>query len=251
MAGRWEKLLVTLSPKNSDRSIGNLEVFRQQLDKRFGNARGGASFVDTRINGALDMMNDPRATAEFLSRLPGFVFFLKSAESIPGFGSLLGATMDVSTTGASVATDGFQSMAAQVPGVGPAVNVVVGIVVWPVLAMISLSRREFSQAIEEFLKVIPLGLGKAMSNAFAKSDRLASKVEGRWDEIVEQIRVAYARAKDSIRSAEASNPEVSQRVRSGVSAVRGAVGGRRKRLSTKKRRHYKWSKTRRARSARR
>jgi hypothetical protein len=204
--------LTSLKGANKDTGI-NYDTLRQKLEEKSyeeDKAIAARSYVDKNLNGLTS--GDPKMIQAALEKLPVFVFFLNALEKFPAFGQLFGLTLDVSTTGMSVATDGFQSMMAQVPGFGPAINIFVGVLVWPFLAMISLSRKEFSQSMTELLKVVPLGIGKAMSDAFMKTDRLAAKADGRWEKISSQFSQAWNRATESIKQAKTENPEFTKSV---------------------------------------
>jgi len=266
----------------------NLITLREALQTKTeeGQSRGGAeSFVDDIGNGVTSGEHERIAVA--LQRFPQIVFVLRAVEDIPEFGELFGFAADVTTTGASVATDGFQAMMGNVPFIGPGINALVGLFVWPILAVISLSRKQFSQSIEEFLKAIPLGLGQAMSRAFSKTDKLAGKTAGRWEHLKKQFAAAWDRAqnasnvriedayailgvpptatRDEIRAAyrnlalhahpdKGGNLEEFNKIKAAYETIiPPPTGGKRKRLSTRKRgkKNTKWTKTRRTKSAKR
>jgi hypothetical protein len=120
--------------------------------------------------------------------------------------------MDLFTTALSTGTDTAQLLIVNIPAVGPVINFVIGLFIWPFLAMISLSRKEFEQSVEEYLKVIPLGIGKAMSTIFAKTDRLGIKVESRWDKISEHFAILIEKAKAGIEKSKRENPATARYV---------------------------------------
>jgi hypothetical protein len=218
-----------------------LTKLKQQGFMKGGDERKG---VDGIGDSVVDALSTSESAAVFMSKLPQFVFILKSIEQNSPGGELIGLVMDVFTTTLSTATDSAQLLIANIPGFGPAINFVIGLFVWPFLAMISLSRKEFEQSIEEYLKVIPLGIGKAMSIIFAKTDKLGVKVESRWDKISEQFAILIENAKQAMDKTQKQAPP---------SPVNRPIGGRRKRLSTKKqdKKNKKWRRTRRIKSVRR
>jgi len=172
------------------------------MDKKGGERKG----VDGIGDSVVDSLSTSESAAVFMSKLPQFVFILKSIEERSPGGELIGLAMDMFTTALSTGTDSAQLLIANIPGFGPMINFVIGLFIWPFLAMISLSRKEFEQSVEEYLKVIPLGIGKAMSTIFAKTDRLGIKVESRWDKISEQFAVLIEKAKAGIEKAKMENP---------------------------------------------
>lgn len=176
--------------------------------------KGGAERkgVDGIADSVVDSLSTSESAAAFMSKLPQFVFILKSIEQTSPGGEVIGLAMDMFTTALSAGTDTAQLLIANIPGFGPMINFVIGLFIWPFLAMISLSRKEFEQSVEEYLKVIPLGIGKAMSTIFAKTDRLGIKVESRWDKISEQFALLIEKAKVAIEKSKIENPATTKYV---------------------------------------
>lgn len=176
--------------------------------------KGGAERkgVDGIADSVVDSLSTSESAAVFMSKLPQFVFILKSIEETSPGGEVIGLAMDMFTTALSAGTDTAQLLIANIPGFGPMINFVIGLFIWPFLAMISLSRKEFEQSVEEYLKVIPLGIGKAMSTIFAKTDRLGIKVESRWDKISEQFAILIEKAKAAIEKSKIENPATARYV---------------------------------------
>ena len=176
--------------------------------------KGGAERkgVDGIADSVVDSLSTSESAAVFMSKLPQFVFILKSIEQNSPGGEVIGLAMDMFTTALSAGTDTAQLLIANIPGFGPMINFVIGLFIWPFLAMISLSRKEFEQSVEEYLKVIPLGIGKAMSTIFAKTDRLGIKVESRWDKISEQFALLIEKAKAAIEKSKIENPATARYV---------------------------------------
>jgi len=150
----------------------------------------GAKFVD--------YISTQQGAAAFLATLPNFIFILKGLESSSAFGALAGLTLDTMLAALSTSGEMFQNFAVLIPGFGPAIVAVFGIFFWPPLAMISLSQKDFSGASETFLKAIPLGLGKTLSTAFAKTDRLATKFGDRYGEISAQVQTTLDNLKETL-----------------------------------------------------
>jgi hypothetical protein len=188
--------------------------------------KGGAERkgVDGIADSVVDSLSTSESAAVFMSKLPQFVFILKSIEQNSPGGEVIGLAMDMFTTALSAGTDTAQLLIANIPGFGPMINFVIGLFIWPFLAMISLSRKEFEQSVEEYLKVIPLGIGKAMSTIFAKTDRLGIKVESRWDKISEQFALLIEKAKAAIEKSKIENPATARYVGDTASQAKNNAG---------------------------
>ena len=179
---------------------------RKMKEHNFMNGGAERKGVDGIGDSVVDALSTSESAAVFMSKLPQFVFILKSIEENSPGGEVIGLAMDLFTTALSTGTDTAQLLIVNIPAVGPVINFVIGLFIWPFLAMISLSRKEFEQSVEEYLKVIPLGIGKAMSTIFAKTDRLGIKVESRWDKISEQFALLIEKAKAAIEKSKIENP---------------------------------------------
>jgi len=285
MDDRWVRMLMKLGFSQA-KAEDRMSIFRNLLDRRVNphGKTGGASDdelrkgVDGISDAMLDTVNQSERITPFLKALPQIMFILHELENSSAFGSLVGAFLDFFTMGLGASTDAIQTVMANIPGFGQAINFIIGIFVWPFLAMIAFGRKEFSDATEDFLKVIPLGIGKAMSIMFAKGDKFLIKMDDRWDTLGDQFEAALAAANAASAKVRAANPNAVQYLNNTAASaattvnnsvntgrnyynqskaieadkqVQAVKAGRRKRLSTKKRRHKKWTKTRRAKSVKR
>ena len=212
MDDRWVRMLMKLGLPRSvaeDRMNILMSKLKEHKFMKGGAERKG---VDGIADSVVDSLSTSESPAVFMSKLPQFVFILKSIEQNSPGGEVIGLAMDMFTTALSAGTDTAQLLIANIPGFGPMINFVIGLFIWPFLAMISLSRKEFEQSVEEYLKVIPLGIGKAMSTIFAKTDRLGIKVESRWDKISEQFALLIEKAKAAIEKSKIENPATARYV---------------------------------------
>jgi len=231
MADIWSDTFdkLNLSPKRRQRAADNLALFRQKLEERFGKQSGGAdTLLNVQGNKLIEYVSTNEGAAAFLATLPKFVFILKTIETSPGAGILVGVVMDAMLAGFSTAGEFFQNLVNLVPGFGPAIVAVFGIFFWPPLAMISFSRADFSEASEMYLKAIPLGIGKTLSTAFAKTDKFATKFGDKIGIIKEQSQQALGKLKDTLNDAkknfEEKNEATIKHVRSRVdTATTGAL----------------------------
>jgi hypothetical protein len=209
---------------------GKLYDFRKILAKKFPRSGGenpseeakgdpGESLLNTKGAEFVDFVSTQPGAALILSNVPRFAFVLKNVEEMPGFGLLISAAME--TTLAVMTTGGemIQNIGVMVPGVGPPIVAVFGLFFWPLLAMVSLSREDFSQASELFLKAIPFGIGKTMANAFAKGDMFFTKFGNKFGNIQEQANAAFALLKQKRAEFEENNREAINHARSRVDAA--------------------------------
>jgi hypothetical protein len=114
------------------------------------------------------------------------VFFVSYLESIPVFGSILSASLDVILAGGKIMVKSVQSMLPAAVGVIPIpyasmIGIVMaslfGLVVWPIFAIISLSRKDFVAAIESYIRIIPPPIGDSIANTFLEGNRAIAKID--------------------------------------------------------------------------
>jgi len=114
------------------------------------------------------------------------VFFVSYLEKIPVFGSILSASLDVILAGGKIMVKSVQSLLPAAIGVIPlpytsmagiAIAALFGFIVWPIFAMVSLSRKDFVAAIEAFTRMIPPPLGDMIANTFLEGNRAVAKID--------------------------------------------------------------------------
>jgi hypothetical protein len=52
-----------------------------------------------------------------------------------------------------------------------------GLIVWPIFAIISLSRQDFVAAIESYIRIIPPPIGDTIANTFLEGNRAVAKID--------------------------------------------------------------------------
>jgi len=214
MDDRWVRMLMKLGLSRSvaeDRMSIFLTKLKQKVLMKGGAEEELRKGVDGVADAVIDAVQQSEKITPFLKVLPNFMFVLHNIEKTPAFGSLVGAWMDFFTDSLGASTDAIQAIIVNIPGFGQAINFVIGIFVWPFLAMVSLSRKEFSESTESFLKVIPLGIGKAMSMMFAKGDKFFVKMDSRWDKIREQFSTLIENSRQSMNT-----PKVQSKLESNI-----------------------------------
>jgi hypothetical protein len=114
------------------------------------------------------------------------VFFVSYLEKIPVFGSILSASLDIILAGGKIMVKSVQSLLPAAIGVIPipyasmagiAMAALFGFIVWPIFAIVSLSRQDFVAAIESFTRMIPPPIGDMIANTFLEGNRAVAKID--------------------------------------------------------------------------
>lgn len=172
--------------------------YKQKLEK-FKHHRGGAEpppvappvvpdsedYLGPRLRWFVTAMTSPYART-LLEGIFMVVFFISYLEKIPVFGSILSASLDVILAGGKIMIKSVQSLLPAAIGVIPlpytsmagiAIAALFGFIVWPIFAMVSLSRKDFAAAIESFVRIIPPPLGDMIANTFLEGNRAVAKID--------------------------------------------------------------------------
>ena len=152
-------------------------------------------FLGSEARWFVEVMGSPYAQVA-IRLLFMVLFFVSYLENIPVFGSILSAILDVTLAGGRILIKTVQKMIPPALGiiplpfmsvVGLAIAATVGMLLWPVLAMISFSRQDFTSAIESFLRVIPPPLGDAIADAFLDANRTVYKLNDKRKKLAEDL----------------------------------------------------------------
>ena len=172
--------------------------YKQKLEK-FKKHRGGAEpapvappiipdkedFLGPRLRWFLTAVTSPYART-MLQGIFMVVFFISYLEKIPLFGSILSASLDVILAGGKTLVKSVQSILPAAIGVIPvpyasmvgiAMAAIFGMIVWPIFAIISLSRQDFVAAIESYIRVIPPPIGDMLANTFLEGNRAVARID--------------------------------------------------------------------------
>jgi hypothetical protein len=124
------------------------------------------------------------------------IFFLSYVEAIPIAGSLISASLDIALSGGRVLIKQLQGLVPTLVGliplpymnlVGLGLVSIVGMVLWPLLAMISFSRQDFASAIESMIRVIPPPIGSALADTFLDANRTISKLDTKRKQVLADL----------------------------------------------------------------
>ena len=142
-------------------------------------------FLGPRLRWFLTAVTSPYART-MLQGVFMVVFFVSYLEKIPIFGSILSASLDVILAGGKTMVKSVQSLRPATIGmiplpytamVGIAMAAIFGMIVWPIFAIISLSRQDFVAAIESYIRMIPPPIGDMLANTFLEGNRAVAKID--------------------------------------------------------------------------
>lgn len=152
-------------------------------------------YLGPRVKWFVEVMGSPYAQT-VVRTLFMVIFFVSYLESIPMFGSILGAGLDIMVAGGKALTKTIQSSLpaifgllpipyAALAGVGAAA--VYGMIVWPMLAMVSFSRQDFANAIESSIRVIPPPVGNILADMFTEANRMVARIDVKRQKVAKDI----------------------------------------------------------------
>ncbi len=152
-------------------------------------------FLGPRLRWLVEAMGSPYAQG-IVRMLFMVIFFISYLESIPLFGSILSAALDVMVAGGKTLTKTIQTNLPPMIGliplpymslVGIMIAAVFGMIVWPMIAMISFSRQDFAAAIESSIRVIPPPIGSTIADLFVEGNRMIAKLDQKRQKLGEDI----------------------------------------------------------------
>jgi hypothetical protein len=142
-------------------------------------------YLGPRLRWFLEAMTSPYART-LMEGVFMVVFFISYLEKMPVFGSVLAASLDVILAGGKMLTKSVQSILPAMIGVIPlpyssmagiAMAALFGFIVWPIIALVSLSRKDFVAAVESFIRIIPPPIGDMIANTFLEGNRAVAKID--------------------------------------------------------------------------
>ena len=152
-------------------------------------------FLGSEMRWFVEVMGSPYAQV-VVRILFTVLFFLSYVENIPVVGSILSAVLDVTLAGGRILIKSIQKALPPMIGliplpfmsiVGIAIASAFGMILWPVLAIISFSRQDFTSAIESFVRVIPPPMGDALADAFLDANRTVYKLNEKRKKLTEDV----------------------------------------------------------------
>jgi hypothetical protein len=152
-------------------------------------------FLGSELRWFVNVMGSPYAQV-VVKLLFMVLFFLSYLENIPVVGSILSAVLDVMLAGGRILIKTVQKALPPVIGLIPlpymsmlgiVLASVFGMLVWPVLAIISFSRQDFTSAIESYIRIVPPPMGDALADAFLDANRTVYKLNEKRKKLTEDI----------------------------------------------------------------
>ena len=166
--------------------------------------RDSEDYLGPRLRWFLQALTSPYART-MLEGVFVVVFFLSYLERTPVVGSILSAGLDLMLAGGKIATKSFQAAIPAIMGLAPipyasmvglVMAAMFGFTVWPIFAIVSLSRQDFTAATESIIRVIPPPIGDVVANMFLEGNRAVSRLDEKRLKLGEDI----ANALDGVSS---------------------------------------------------
>jgi len=194
--------------------------------KRYGKQSGGSDsgdFLGPQVTSFVDAVRgNPEVFRTMLASLFSAVFILDSAEHLPAFGSILGASLDIMLMGGKILTKSIQAALPPMIGLLPipyasmaglGMAAVFGMIAWPMIALVSLSRQDFAAATDAYVRAIPPPFGDMLANVFTEGNRAVAKINVRREQLGEDLASAFKMISESL-----SGPEV-QHAQQGLTSL--------------------------------
>ena len=188
----------------------------------------------------LDVVTSPAARG-MLKGLFMVIFFVSYLESIPVFGSILAAGLDLVIAGNKMITKTIQKNLPPLIGliplpysslVGLILAAMYGAFVWPIVAMVAFSRQDFAVAIESFIRSIPPPFGDTIADNFMELNRMAARINAKRVKVVNDITNALLMISDLVSQVTTRIQTGIDKVNSGVSNAAAAVGSAGEKIAT-------------------
>lgn len=157
-------------------------------------------FLGPKLRWFVDAMGSPYAQT-IIRTLFMVIFFLSYLESIPIFGSILSAVLDVMVMGGKALTKTIQKIIpptlAIIPlpymnFVGMGVAAVFGLFVWPIVALVSFSRQDFTAAVDSYVRILPPPIGDMIADNFLEINRTVARLDTKRQKLATDISSALS-----------------------------------------------------------
>jgi hypothetical protein len=178
--------------------------FEEEL-KKFKKQKGGAipievkpsdgDFLGPQLRWFVEVIGSPYAQSA-IRVLFMVLFFMSYLESIPAFGSILSAGLDITIAGTKMLVKSVQKALPVMFGLlplplssllGMSLAALFGMIIWPLVAIVSFSRQDFTAAIESFIRVIPPPMGDTIADVFLEANRAISRLDEKRRKLVQDI----------------------------------------------------------------
>lgn len=181
-------------------------------------------WMGPRIRWFLNAITSPYARV-MLRGLFMVIFFVSYLESIPVFGNVLSAGLDIMIAGSKALTKTIQKQIPVFMGlipipfaslIGIIMAGIYGSMIWPLIAMVAFSRQDFTAAIESFIRVIPPPVGDTIADLFLEGNRVVARLDAKRQKLASDITTAIGTIANVIE-------DISTKINDGVSKVNAQV----------------------------
>lgn len=188
--------------------------------RAYGKQSGGgdsSDFIGPQLTAFVESaQNDPEQFRAILGSLFSVIFVMNRIENIPAIGSILGASLDLMLMGGKMMTKAIQSALPPLVGLLPlpyastaglVMSAAFGMIAWPVISLVSLSRQDFAAATEAYARAIPPPFGDVLASTFVEGNRAVAKVNERRVKLGEDLSNAFGQLAEMIKGDTASTTE--------------------------------------------
>lgn len=177
--------------------------------------RNTEDFLGPELKTFLNVVTSPEGRG-VLQGLFAVLFFISYLESIPVFGSVLSAVLDLMIMGGKMITKTVQKNLPPLVGLIPipfasmlglALAALFGMLVWPVIAIVSFSRQDFTAAVESMIRIIPPPFGDTIADLFLEANRTVARLNEKRKKIAEDIASGIQLLTDTVGSVSDSMKE--------------------------------------------
>jgi hypothetical protein len=170
--------------------------------RKRGGADGEVSTTDwlgPSLNSFVDNVTTPEARLAW-SGLFGVVFFAKYLESIPAFGGVVSVVLEMMLLGGKMLTKTVQKALPPLVGLLPIpyasmfgllLAAIFGMLMWPIIGIVSLSRGDFTAAIESYIRSIPPPIGDTIADLFLEGNRTVAGLNAKRIKLVNDLSSAF------------------------------------------------------------
>jgi hypothetical protein len=158
-----------------------------------------------------------------------FLFFVSYLEKVPVVGSVLSAALDVMVAGGKSLVKTIQNTLPSLVGmiplpytsfVGMGIAGLFGMIAWPMLAVVSLSRQDFAFAIESFIRVIIPPIGNTLADLFMEANRMVGRIDSKRIKLGQDLNKAFLSISNAVSSV---SEQASNQVKKGADFIANAT----------------------------
>jgi len=188
----------------------------------------------------MDVITSPAARG-LLKGLFMVIFFVSYLESIPVFGNILSAALDIMVAANKTITKAVQKNLPPLIGlipvpyaslIGLILAAMYGAFVWPMVAMVAFSRQDFTSAIVSFIRAVPPPFGDTLADSFLEGNRMIARINAKRVKLVNDITDGLLIVTDLVESVSSRIQSGVDKVNSNVSAVTATVGNAAEKIGT-------------------